>query len=256
MIQGIFHEGSGLGNQLHRYVATRCISLEHGYEFGMANPELFKGHSFMNLDMGAPARDLPRFLQEQRINDENGVDIREYDGELVRMILDNTEIDGEFQDERYWNKYGDLVDEWLSVKPMYFPDDVCVIGFRGGEYQYFPDLFLTQKYWDDAIENMRKINPFMEFRVVTDDPVLAEKFFPTFKISHEIGQDWRAIRYAPYLIIANSSFYILPTWLNKNKKMVIAPLHWARHNVEFWALPQNKYKGWNYQDKDGNLCVL
>lgn len=250
MIQGIFHAGSGLGNQLHRYVATRCLALDLGVDFAMANPENFKGSSFMNLDMGMPARDLPNFLQEQRIENEIGIDVREYDGELVRRIQNDTEIDGEFQDERYWKHHP--IDEWLKVKHMDFPDDVCVIGFRGGEYQYFPDLFLTKKYWDDAIDNMRKINPMMEFRVVTDDPILAEQFFPTFKISHEIGADWRAIRYAPYLIIANSSFYIFPAWLNE-KAFVIAPLHWARHNIEIWALPQNKYSRFHYQDKKGNL---
>ena len=246
MIQGIFHQGSGLGNQLHRYIATRCIALDCGYEFGMANPELFKGASFMNLDMGSPYRELPHFLQEQKEVDENGVDIRGYDGELVRQIIDDTQIDGEFQDERYWQHHAKEVDEWLTVKPLAFPDDVCVIGFRGGEYSYFPDLFLTHEYWDEAIAMMRKINPMMEFRVVTDDPALAEQFFPTFKVTHEIGHDWRSIRYAPYLIIANSSFYIFPAWLNENAKMIIAPKYWARHNLGFWALPQNEYKKFTY----------
>lgn len=247
MIAGIFHQGSGLGNQLHRYVATRCIALDGGYEFGMANPELFKGSAFMNLNMGAPLNNqMMKFLQEQKVVDENGVDIRGYDGELVRTIQDNTEIDGEFQDERYWQHHADEVREWLKVKPMDFPDDVCVIGFRGGEYTYCPDLFLPQSYWDEAIDEMRKINPMMEFRVVTDDPITADKFFPTFKITHEIGMDWRAVRHAPYLIIANSSFFIFPAWLNENAKKIIAPKYWARRNLGFWALPQNEYKKFTY----------
>lgn len=246
MIQGIFHQGSGLGNQLHRYVATRCLALDLDTEFSMANPQNFKGSSFMSLDMGCDARDLPHFLQEQRVDNENGVDIRGYDGELVRKIVDNTEIDGEFQDERYWKHYSKEVDEWLKVKPMDFPEDVCVIGFRGGEYQYFPDLFLKQEWWDEAIAKMREINPMMEFRVVTDDPILAERFFPAFKITHEIGADWRAIRYAPYLIIANSSFFIFPAWFNTNAKLILAPKYWARHNLGFWALPQNEYSKFTY----------
>jgi hypothetical protein len=246
MIAGIFHQGSGLGNQLHRYIATRCIALDAGCEFGMANPELFKGSSFMNLDMGNLPGEMMNFAQEQKDVDENGVDVRGYDGELVRKIKDNTQIDGEFQDERYWQHHTKEVDEWLRVKPMDFPDDVCVIGFRGGEYTYCPDLFLPQSYWDEAIAEMRKINPMMEFRVVTDDPITAEKFFPTFRITHEIGMDWRAVRYAPYLIIANSSFYIFPAWLNENAKKIIAPKYWARRNLGFWALPQNEYKKFTY----------
>lgn len=248
MLQCIMHSGSGTGNQLHRYVATRCLALDHGFEFSVANPQLFKGSSFMNLDMGCDAQELPHFLQEQKEVDERGTDIRGYDGELVRNIVDNTEIDGEFQDERYWEHRADEVREWLKVKPMDFPDDVCVIGFRGGEYTYCPDLFLPQSYWDEAIAEIRKINPMMEFRVVTDDPITAERFFPTFKITHEIGADWRAVRYAPYLIIANSSFFIFPAWLNENVKKVIAPSGWARynwHDGKFY-LPQNKYKRFTY----------
>ena len=49
MIAGIFHQGSGLGNQLHRYVATRVLALDKGYEWGMENPELFKGKNFMSV---------------------------------------------------------------------------------------------------------------------------------------------------------------------------------------------------------------
>lgn len=246
MVKGIFHQGSGLGNQLHRYVATRCIALDHGFEFGMANPELFKGANFMNLDMGSQSDGKMNFMQEQKIVDDNGVDIREYDGDLVRTIQDNTEIDGEFQDERYWKHHASEVNEWLKVKPMYFPENVCVIGFRGGEFQYVPDLFLPQSYWDEAVAEMRKINPLMEFRVVTDDPILAERFFPAFKVTHEIGADWRSVRYAPYLIIANSSFYIFPAWLNENVQKVIAPKYWARRNLGFWALPQNEYNKFTY----------
>jgi len=46
--------GQGLGNQLHCYVATRCIAGILGYDFGIHHPERFKGWGlFPNLDMGA-----------------------------------------------------------------------------------------------------------------------------------------------------------------------------------------------------------
>ena len=54
MIHGLIHPGSGLGNQLHRYVATRVLALDKGYDFGMVAPELFKGKDFMDLDIGKP----------------------------------------------------------------------------------------------------------------------------------------------------------------------------------------------------------
>ena len=54
MIYGLLHPGSGLGNQLHRYIATRCLAIDKNYEFGMVCPENFKGSAIMNLDMGEP----------------------------------------------------------------------------------------------------------------------------------------------------------------------------------------------------------
>ena len=252
MICGIFHGGSGLGNQLHRYVATRVLALDKGYEWGMCNPELFKGSSFMNIDMGIWLHSLENNLLKNSFKHvffekkilEDDVDIRCYDPE-INFIEDGTIIDGEFQDERYFEHRLDEIKEWLKVEPLDMPDDLCVIGFRGGEYALFPELFLTREYWEQAIEMIKKINPKMRFEVHTDDEETAIKFFPEFKCTHDIGLNWRSIRYAKYLIIANSSFYIFPSLLGDAKK-IIAPRYWARRNIEKWALPQNYYKRFSY----------
>lgn len=261
MIVGTFWKGSGLGNQLFRYVMTRVLAIDGGFDFGIQFPENFKGASFMKLDMGKPVipseyqaeggipkkifNGLKYYYQEPRVNNAEGVDVRSYDW-TVFDIPDNSIIEGEFQGEQYFIHHLKEIREWLKVEPLTLPDDLCIIGFRGGEYTLFPDLFLTKDYWDAAIAKMRKHNPEMKFRVVTDDPETAKQFFPDFEITHEIGMDWRQIRYAKYLILANSSFYILPTLLNENAKHVIAPKFWARRNKGYWALPYNKYSGWDY----------
>lgn len=246
MISGIFHKGSGLGNQLFRYVFTRTLALDKGLEWGMMNPELFKGKSFMDLDCGKPVTGIEHEYQEKRVNHSNGDDIRTYDWENILHIKDNTVVDGEFQGQLYFNHRIDEVREWLKVEPLDMPDDLCVIGFRGGEYVGLSQLFLTKDYWDEAIKMMREINPNMRFEVHTDDPKTARTFFPEYQIIHDIGINWRSVRYAKYLIIANSSFYILPTLLNQDVKKVIAPKFWARRNLGFWALPYNEYEGWHY----------
>jgi hypothetical protein len=258
MIAGTFHQGSGLGNQLHRYVATRVCALDKGYDWSMmynpdgsGKPRGFKGSSFMNLDTGLTAgliwshlhyRINPNRFQEKKIL-ENGLDIRGYDPEF-NFIEDNTLIEGEFQDERYWGHREKEVNEWLKVEPIEIPDDVCVIGFRGGEYSVYPELFLTPEYWAEGIKMMREINPEMKFEVHTDDIILAKQFFPDFKVIHDIGINWRSMRYAKYAIIANSSFYIFPRWLRNG--ITIAPRYWARHNIGVWALQQNYYSRFNY----------
>ena len=252
MIIGYFHQGSGLGNQLHRYVATRVLALDKGYEWAMiympdgsGKEEGFKGKFFIEQPKLATANDL-LFLSErweEKKNVENGIDIRGYDPE-INFVKDGTLIDGEFQDERYWAHREKEVDEWLRVEPLDVPDDVCVIGFRGGEFSVFPDLFLPKAYWDEGIAMMKKINPNMRFEVHTDDENLAKQFFPDYKVIHDVEFNWRYMRFAKYAIIANSSFYILPRWLNKG--VTIAPRFWSRHNIGVWGLPQNYYSRFLY----------
>lgn len=247
MIIGIFHSGSGLGNQLARYVMTRVKALDMGVDFGMACPENFKGQSFMNLDMGKPVpfkthTEMPAgkvivesewpLYQEDPFNPV-------YDF----IIKDNTIIDGEFQGEQYFEHRRKEIDEWLRVEPLDMPDDLCIIGFRGGEYR-FTNWFLPQSYWNTAMRMMAD-KGVKHFRVVTDDPETASRFFPGIEITHEIGMDWRQVRYAKNLIIANSSFFIFPAWLNE-RAHVISPNFWAGYNQGKWHLSQNEYKRFNY----------
>lgn len=53
MIVGIIHKGSGLGDSLFTYIATRVIAMDKGYDFGFVGIENFKGH-FLNLEWGSP----------------------------------------------------------------------------------------------------------------------------------------------------------------------------------------------------------
>lgn len=251
MIAGIFHQGSGLGNQLFRYITVRSLALDKGYEWGMyyqgdgsGKEEGFKGESFMNIDKGKPVVMVGNFnsFTEKKVV-ENGIDIRGYDPE-INFIEDNTVIDGEFQDMRYWGYHLSEINEWLKVEPIDVPDDVCVIGFRGGEYTLYPDLFLTEEYWQKGIKLMREINPKMKFEVHTDDVATASRFFPDCQITHDIGVNWRSMRYAKHALIANSSFFIFPRLLNGG--VTISPRGWARRNVGVWALPQNYYPQFFY----------
>ncbi len=259
MISGIFHQGSGLGNQLHRYVAMRVLALDKGYGWFIRNPHYFKGWGFMGISIQGgytpeEAENSPDSIfknwHEKKV-DENGISISSYDPEF-NFIQDNTIIDGEFQDERYFEHRMDEVDEWLKVEPYLLLENTCLICFRGGEYTIYPDLFLTADYWNSAINLMKKERPDMKFLVVTDDYPTARKFFPDYDImddvngKHDMGVDWRATRYASYLILSNASFYILPALLNDKVKKIYAPRYWARHNVGVWSMPQNYYKKFSY----------
>lgn len=270
MIAVEIKNGEGLGNQLARYVTTRVIAEDNGYIFSTINPSKFKGLDFLDLDFGqkvSTKKDKEESLgiknfytEREKLHPENGSDIRFYDENLIK-VSDNTEIDGIMQDEQYIIHKKDTIREWLKIKKEferfdYSNENICVINFRGGEYVRHKELFLTQKYWDDAIIHMKNINPEMKFIVVTDDIKTARKFFPRLEISHDsIGSDYSIINNAYYLILSNSSFAFFPTWLNEKVKIVIAPKYWARHNISdgYWSSSQNIVKGWMYQDREGML---
>lgn len=229
MIKGIFHQGSGIGNQLHRYIGTKVIALDKGEQHTMIAPELFKGKDFMQLDI------TPNEIK-YKIEYPSGKVIPEsYEGVY----------DGEFQGEESFMHRIDEVRQWLSVEPLDVPDDLCIIGFRGGEYVGVKDLFLPRCYWEEAITIMKDKYPNIRFEVHTDDVVTAQQFFPDFPCIHNPSINWRTVRFAKHLIIANSSFFILPALLGDAKE-IIAPEFWAGYNKGYWQLEENQYKQFTY----------
>ena len=255
MIYLLMHKGSGLGNQLHRYIAGRILSEKNGWDFSVVNSENFKGKSFMDLDMGKPNK-FSFHIEEpagkvvmEMPSPEVYLPLWEewskgcYDPDF-NFVKDFTIVDGNFEDERYFiHRLADIKD-WLHTEYLKVPKDVCVIGFRGGEFYSVPELGLPKEYYDRAVQKMLKTNPKMRFEVHTDDPVLAKQFFPDYPIIKDIGINWRSMRYAQNAIIANSSFYVLPRLMSGG--FTIAPKYWNRYNTKKWDFPQNYYSSFMY----------
>lgn len=253
MLATPLYKGQGLGNQLANYVTIKCLALDKGFDFGVQFPENFKGKEFMDLDMGLPVLNGVTTVEgstPERLPDgftsyyrEEMIGQGDYDPK-IREIGDNTLIHGNLQGIEYFKHRKDEIREWLKVEPVEMPEDLCVINFRGGEYKYVKDFFLTKSYWDKGIEMMLQERPDMKFEVHTDDSDEARKFFPNFPIVSDIGMNWRALRYCHYALLSNSSFAILPAWLNENVKKVIAPKGMGRRNTGEWLLSQNYIPEW------------
>lgn len=253
MIVGRFHEGSGLGDQLFRYITVRTLAEEKTLPFWMQDWDYFKGSEFMKLKQGLPTTCIGYNYWNEKDVRENGIDIRSYDPE-INFIYGNTVIDGSFEDDKYWRHNLDNINKWLEVEPLKISTDLCVIGFRGGEYASQPDLFLTSDYWQAAIGAMGD----KEYEIHTDDPATARTFFPypiieNTQISHSkhsnMAFNWRSARYAKYAIIPNSAFFILPRILKHHEDptaVTIAPRYWARRNTKTWARPACYYPEFTY----------
>jgi hypothetical protein len=276
MIVNELYNGSGLGNQLWRYTVTRAIALDNGYEFGIMNPHKFKALKIFDLDFGkeviggsgpeggppiALPRGIERYYEEQSlIHPVFQCDCRLYDPNLA-SVPDNTKIDGNMESEKYLDGKKELVREWLRVKQdkrieSLAKSDVCILNIRGGEYSSIGDLFLPKTYWQSAMNVMLSREPKMKFAIVTDDPRTTRRMFPELKSHHYTPEvDWLLIRNTKNIIMSNSSFAWMATWINENLENVIAPKYWGKHNVSdgFWAQGDSLTKGWEYLDKHGVL---
>lgn len=269
--------GQGIGNQLFCYVTTRSIAYDRGLDFGIKDSSKSAGDKRYNqdgfywfdLDMGKPVSDEMEIYYEkdERIKTDtcihdmiHGCDIRGYDNDLYN-VPDNTLIFGNMQDQKYFSHNRQLIKEWLKVKPEYddydyTDDNICVLNFRGGEYVGFHELYLNRKYWLDAMDNMVKINPNMEFVIVTDDIVSANQMLPEIPAYHfSVDKDYVIIKNSKNVILSNSTFPFFAVFTSETIKNIIAPKYWARHNVSdgYWSSSQNMYEGWSYQDRNGNL---
>ena len=271
-------EGFGFGNQLFFYITTRCIALDKGYQFSVLDPEHFANnmHSdcglyFMDLDMGLPSKkeDYQKIFYEKetrlfagnsRHDLTHGVYVTDTDEKMFE-IEDNTLIYGNLQAEDYFISHRDEIKKWLAVKPEYdckeySRDNLCVLHLRCSDYMGSPELFLRRKYWLLGMKQMKKINPDMEFMIITNDVKEAGKLLPGIPAyNFDLAKDYSVLKNAKYLLLANSSFAYFPAFTSDTVKYILAPKYWARHNVSdgYWASEQNIYAGWHYMDRKGKV---
>jgi Glycosyl transferase family 11 len=284
MITTEFYPGQGLGNQLWLYAVVRAIAHNNGYEWGIQSPSVFKGRTFMNLDMGKKVigikSNTPRkvrpfgirqiYSEKRLIHAVGRYDITPFQEEVLH-IRDKTKIDGVFQCEDYILPIRkELTDAFSATDSTLRTRGVCYIHFRGGDFAPHPTLLLSKQYYEAAISHIRSIDSNIEFRVLTNDTALAREYFPEFVIESNyidgeiqsgpsvdldarIGEDFRKLQNCEYIIISNSSFSWWAAWTNLETKVVVAPKYWARHNANdgFWSTGNILTRGWIYISATG-----
>lgn len=261
-----------LGNHMFIYALTRTVAELNNYAWGFNRiPEFdyLNGEEQLNIfeiDYGEEHSykyfELPENYGswKEPMEDMGGYYFHKF-SPSVFSIADNTKL---FipcgQDARYYNK--EKLRKWFKIKNPeqytlpFVDNNSCVINIRGGEYKGIPALLLEQSYWDNAIRMMREKIENCKFFVVSDDVPYAQSVFPQFKVEHHsMGMAYWMVQNAPNLIISNSSFAIIPAWLNTNATNIIAPFGWARHNVSqgYWASSSIWTFGFTFIDQKGNI---
>lgn len=270
--------GQGLGNQLFCYITTRCIAADNHLDFSILGSGLManNAHSscgmyFMDLDYGVPSarEDYQKVYceKEDRIYVGNsrhdlthGCYVTGVDEQLLHPE-DGTLLCGNMQAEKYYIDHKEEIRQWLKVKEEYdcmeySREHLCILHLRCSDYLDCPELYLRKKYWKDGIRNMRKIDPDMEFMIITNDVKEANKILPGIPACNfDLAKDYSIIKNARYLLLSNSSFTYFPAFTSTRVQYILAPKYWARHNVSdgYWASEQNIYEGWHYQDRKGRV---
>ena len=279
MIGTRLSKGQGLGNQLFCYVTARCIAERRGLPFSVLGGKTLANniHSqcglyFMDLDLGEPAREEDftggvyqeredrLYTGSSRHDMTHGCYVTGTDAKMFD-VPDNTLLMGNMQAEDYFYEYRDRIRQWLAVKPEYdcrefSRDHLCVLHLRCSDYMDFPELFLRKKYWIDGMKQMKRIDPQMEFMIITNEVKEAQKILPGIPAyNFDLAKDYSILKNARYLLLANSSFAYFPALCSETAAYILAPKYWARHNVSdgYWASEQNIYEGWHYMDRRGRV---
>jgi len=149
--------------------------------------------------------------------------------EIPRM--DNPDLHGYFQSERYFTDYANYIRELFTPKDLEETNcGFCAVHVRRTDYEKLPGCYtiLGKDYYLAAAERV----PVDSFIVFSDDHAAAKKMFKgeqRFVVPEpsEDVVDFRMMCECEHQIIANSSFSWWAAWLNPNPdKVVVAPKNW------------------------------
>jgi len=277
------------GNQQIIYTITRVVAETLGYEFGFnktPSHDYYNGKmqlDFFDLDYGKEHvcrfGEIPEGIKYiwkeptqkfKNLNTNDSYNFHPYDNKLFK-IADNTKlIVQSCQNAKYYRHKKQDIKKWFKIKHekivkanrefknnnIVFDDNLCVLNIRGGlEYKSTSNLLLKKKYWTDSMKHMKNINPNINFCVITDDVLYAKNLLGLPTYHFDISTDYYALTQSKNLIISNSSFAIMPTYLSDNCNNVIAPFGWARHNCSdgYFASSDMRTFGWNFMDREGKI---
>lgn len=162
----------------------------------------------------------------------------------------NIYLKGYWQSEYYFSIIKDEIHAAFTLQPSVYQRalatieelrkiDSVAIHVRKGDYLIAPyDTYYTNldsSYYNKAIQLILSANKAIQLFVFTDDPDWVQNNLhlqmPYSLISsvktHNMYEDFQAMRSCKYHIIANSSFSWWTAWLSdRNGKIVVAPKQW------------------------------
>jgi hypothetical protein len=218
-----------LGNHLFQYVLCRLIATKNNYNFFMPH-ESYLTKCFKNLDMGVKDGNIRHTFREDASK-------QTYNPNLFN-IQDFTNLHGYFQTDKYYEGSEELIKSWFEVDiddnckeiiNNYPIDNVCYIHIRGGDYKD-AGWMLPKKYFEGAMDEVRKLKSDISFVIITDDVEVSKQMFPHIDVlSKDVATDFKLLYNSKYSIISNSTFSWWSSWLS-DKEITVAPNNWLNYN--------------------------
>lgn len=263
MIHTAFLDGQGLGNQLWAYAASRGIAEELDRPHVVTGRDQFKAHGILEIDWGQQDLLLDGPISQYHEELFYDSDLKYFASDFDQNVLSlpvRCQINGNFQDERYFFGRLNALSKWIRVdisvqeRAKRFSNAI-VLNIRGGEYKRHHGLILPKSYWINAMRLLEDMTGNNCFIIVTDDPRYARSIFPKIEVVSGIADSWAALRGCSALAVSNSSFAYFPIKTRPDTPLVIAPACWSRFNNPYsrWASPANYYPEWAWMGAEGDL---
>ena len=238
-----------MGNQMFQYATLYSIAKTRGYEFGVPmrrkseNPyhNFCLNECFLNLS----AKDSSNHFSKHRAQE------REFSYNAgIFGILDDTDIVGYFQSEKYFKDYrNELLNEFDFKEEIkskakdirsITKEPVISVHLRLGDYKNLVGKhpICGVEYYKEALKHLPEDILIIAF---SDEPALAKDVFDSLNKKYFVTEsdnqfiDMCTMTMCDYHVIANSSFSWWGAWLGNSKK-VVAPATWFGDSPE---MPKN-----------------
>lgn len=221
-----------LGNQLFFVASTIGIAIKNNTEYFFGSELGYQGDNYQKIF----EKNLPvtNNIPEKKIEQEK---FSYYD----IKILENVEIDGYFQSEKFFSHCEDVIRDIFKFKQSYvdfvlskYPNitDSASIHIRRGDYVNQPNHHPTTpiEYYRIVIDNYfnkyDKIFVFSDDNEWVKDNFKGDKFeFPNFDEDNDL-MSFILLSKSKEIAISNSTYSWWAAWLNDNQdKRILAPNH-------------------------------
>jgi hypothetical protein len=268
-----------LGNQMFQYAALRGIAANRGFDWCVPAPET-SGIDEFGTENNYCMFDTFELSHAKKYGESNNYPWAiwkefHFNEDLFNQCPDNTNLDGYFQTEKYFENIKDSIREDFEFKDeIYHPckemidslesDRIIFLHIRRGNPK-LPWAYVniqnahplqTWDYYENALKKFPANIPVIVFSDVIEWCKEQEFFKPDRFIFSETTDEFADGQRVPWTdlclmslctdaIIANSSFSWWGAWLIDNPdKVVIAPKNWFGSQYDHYKMDDLIPKGW------------